>query len=180
VVEKAPEGDVVRVHLVSDLPQPVVGKLTVQTLTFRGVRRFQQLVNVVVPAAGSTLALEVPVADALGGLDPGEVVLVATFEAARGGGVAEHLLYFALPKQLALTDPQLGLEVRRQGREWLVDVSASALARAVELVAPAANGRFEDNFFDLLPGESRTVRFLPDGAPPERLQVWVRSLYRGQ
>ena len=174
VIEQGPAGDVVRVYLVSDLPLPVAGTLTVLTLTFRGEERFSRAVGATASALGSTLALEIPVAEALAGADSGEVVLVAAF--ASGGRVlAKRLLHFALPKHQALPDPQLGVQVWRGEEHWLVDVSAGALARAVELVTPAP-GRFEDNFFDMLPGELRTVRFLPEGARPNRLEVWVRSL----
>ncbi|NJD11406.1 MAG: glycoside hydrolase family 2 protein [Gemmatimonadetes bacterium] len=177
VIEQDSAGDVVRVYLVSDLPLPVAGRLSAQTLDFRGRVWFQRQVSATAAAGGSTLALEIPVAEALRNLAAGETVLQLNFSAA-GRSVAERLLYFALPGELALPDPGLGVEVLKRGGEWLVLVSALALARGVELVAPGAEGRFEDNFFDLLPGETRAVRFLPNGPPPARLQVWVRSLYR--
>jgi hypothetical protein len=45
----------------------------------------------------------------------------------------------------------------------VVEVKARNAALAVSLEAPGAAGRFEDNFFDLLPGERRSVRFWSAG-----------------
>jgi len=168
------EGDVVRVWLVSDLQRPVSGTLTVRTVGFDGRAGYTRRSAVTARANGSTLALELPVAEVLRGTSARESVLEVWLDGAEG--LAERrLLWFALPKQLALPDPQLSVAVRRQADGWIVAVGARALARAIELTT-AAPGRFEDNYFDLLPGETRMIRFLPEGAQPVAPAVAARSM----
>jgi len=168
------EGDVVRVWLVSDLQQPVSGTLTVRTVGFDGRVGFRREVAASARANGSTLALELPLAEVLRGTSAERAVLDVAFESA-GASAERRLRYFALPKQLVLPDPRLIVSVRRDAAGWIADVSTRALARAVELTSDG-RGRFADNFFDLLPGETRSIRFrseIPPATPPA---VSVRSL----
>jgi len=185
--EPGAEGDVVRVWLVSDLLHPVSGTLALRTVGFDGETGFSRRVAATARANGSQLALELPVAEVLRGTNAERAVLEVTFESGSGGGGAgngtradasaeRRLVYFALPKQLALPDPQLSVSVGRgESEAWVVNVSARALARAVELTTDAP-GRFEDNFFDLLPGETLSVTFLPAAPLPATPRVSVRSL----
>ena len=54
--------------------------------------------------------------------------------------------------------PQSQLSVHVNEEEQSVTVTASgAIARLVKLELPLGRVRFSDNYFDLLPGESRTV-----------------------
>ena len=64
----------------------------------------------------------------------------------------------------------------------VVTVTAPVFARNVYLTAgdpvaaSAIDGRFEDNFFDLLPGETRSVLFHPDKATkPAALKAVLRA-----
>jgi beta-mannosidase len=68
------------------------------------------------------------------------------------------------PAQTPLPDPRLRAKLKKGRRGAAVEVTAQNLALGVCLEAEGAAGRFEDNFFDLLPGEKRTVKFLADGA----------------
>ena len=55
-------------------------------------------------------------------------------------------------------------------------VTAKQLARNVYLTS-AANGFFDDNFFDLLPGETATVTFRPEAATTAEVASRRRSRY---
>ncbi len=82
-----------------------------------------------------------------------------------------------VPPSNAGVSPGVALGQAPGGAEggWVVRIHAEALARAVYLQAEDDAGaavRFEDNWFDLLPGEKRIVRI--QGSRPPR--VAVRSL----
>ena len=169
--------DTVRVHLVSDRRSPARGTLTVRTVEFEGGEAFRLERTVELPVNGSAVAAAV-VGEALtGGPDHDaratRTVLVAEL-ALEDGTRARDVLYFAPPKALDLPDPELRTAVRRAGAGWVVDVTARALARAVQL--RAAGARFEDNGFDLLPGETRTVRIETGADAATKPAVTARSL----
>jgi beta-mannosidase len=140
---------------------------------------------VTLAANASRVLLSMPRAQALGGADPTRVVLVT--ELAEPGGkqpLSRNLLSFVKTKDLQLPIPELQIKVAGPrpggdlgggGGPFAVTVTSPVFARNVYLTVgdPAATGNpassidggyrdgFDDNFFDLLPGETRTVLFVP-------------------
>jgi beta-mannosidase len=92
--------------------------------------------------------------------DPARQYLVMHLEG-KGGRLRRTQLYFAWPAQMDLRPAGLTLRTRSEGAAVAVTVRARCLALGVELHAPVP-GRFSDNGFDLLPGETRHLRFTPE------------------
>ena len=67
-------------------------------------------------------------------------------------------MYFDAAKNLVLHDPQLRAELQRDGDAYLLTLSSKALARGVWIDFGASDAEVSDNAFDLLPGESTTLR----------------------
>jgi len=72
--------------------------------------------------------------------------------------VSKNLLFFRLPKDLALPTAKLATEVTKGADSYAVRVSTDVLARDVFISAGDLDATYSDNFFDLLPGESATVQ----------------------
>lgn len=68
----------------------------------------------------------------------------------------------AEPKDMVLPDPGLDLSVSETDDSVALTVHATTFARGIELYLRGSEARvvFDDNFFDLAPGESRTVHVL--------------------
>jgi len=73
--------------------------------------------------------------------------------------LSDNVHHFVPLKTVDLPDPGLRWSLAPDEAGAAVTVSALRLAKNVHLEAPGLEGRFEDNFFDLLPGQSRTVVF---------------------
>jgi beta-mannosidase len=87
---------------------------------------------------------------------------------------------FAPNKHLELTDPGLKVDVTLTGETLTFDVSATSLARFVELALDGADVVFSDNYFDLPAGDKlRVSTILPVGWTLKQAQkaLRVRSLY---
>ena len=70
--------------------------------------------------------------------------------------------------------PEAKLSVRRTGKK--IEVSASVFARQVMLEIPGTTGAvFEDNFFDLVPGQKRTVEIVDSAGGKDLLVRAVRA-----
>ena len=86
---------------------------------------------------------------------------------------------FAPIKHLALTDPDLNVDVTLKGDTLTFNVSAKSLARFVELALAGVDIVFSDNYFDVPAGTSTKVTApLPSGWPLEQVKqaLQVRSL----
>jgi len=155
------EGDSIRVSMVSDRMEATEGTLRLTLLDFEGVERWHEDVALTVEPNASVRVLSRSVASVLGGADPRASVLEARFDDGRGH-TAENLLYFARPRALRLAaDPGLTVGVGYDGGRTVIVVQSRALAKNVELAAAGVEGWFSDNYFDVLPGRPKVVRFEP-------------------
>jgi len=94
--------------------------------------------------------------------------------------VSAGVVPFAPSKHLLLTDPGLAVDLRQDGDQLAVDLTAQTLARFVELALDGADVVFSDNYFDLPAGRAVTVTCpLPQGWTLGKAQeaLRVRSLY---
>ncbi|MEC2346901.1 hypothetical protein P9H28_22785, partial [Paenibacillus barengoltzii] len=126
-----------------------------------GIRQFT-LTAVVPPQAALRLG-RLEEAEALAGLAPEEVLVELS---AAGFSAPVNRYYLRDPKELRLPAAELDVQVDEAEQTVTVTASGGAAARLVKLELPLGGVRYSDNYFDLLPGESRTVRLRhPDGLP---------------
>jgi beta-mannosidase len=168
------EKGVVSVFGVSDRRAATPAKLTARVIDFAGNTLSRVDQNVMLAANASRAYMTFKEGDLLKGADPSKVVLVTEL-AATDSGVppSRNLLFFKKTKDLQLPRPELKLAVAPGPNGTLtVTVGAKQLARNVFLASGAVDGFFEDNYFDVLPGETVAVTFRPRAATtPAALQA---------
>jgi beta-mannosidase len=189
-------GVYINVWAVSDRRVDSPARLAVRLLDFDGHELWRKEQDVVLAANASRVYLSMRKAEALGNADPTRVVLVTELSE-RGQPLARNLLSFVKTKDLALPRPALTLDVATGvdvggvgvGGALAVTIASPTFARNVYLTAGAGGlpgaaplGFFEDNFFDLLPGQTRTVVFHPAGTngttgtlTPQALRAALRA-----
>jgi beta-mannosidase len=135
--------DKIAVWVVNDSPEAAAGELKVRQVRFDGTVKGELRADVRIAPGESKRCLDLT---ALGPISLRGEFLEAMF----AGREATHLLigerYLALPKAQ--------LKARMLGDR--IEISSSAFARQVVIEAEGAT--FEDNFFDLPPGRSKTLR----------------------
>jgi hypothetical protein len=145
--------DRIAVWVVNDSPRKVSGKLVLRSMRFDGKARGKLSADVTIGPGESRRCLDAT--------DLGPVNLRGEFlQAAFADQSATHLLmgerYLHLPKP--------GLSVKQV--DGKIEISTKAFARQVTLQATGVTGAvFEDNFFDMAPGQTRTITVInPAGA----------------
>ncbi len=77
-----------------------------------------------------------------------------------GAIISSNILYFSKPKKQKLPLPDIQVAVNKEDDQLTVELQATTVVRDVYLSTDLQEGYFEDNFFDLLPGELREIRFI--------------------
>lgn len=146
----------VHIYGVSDRLTPIAGQLRLQLLDFEGKTHWSHTQPITLAANTSQRYFERSVQDVLAGADTSQLVLHATFETA-DGPLADNLLYFVAPKDLALPQLQPAIQVEPVADGYLLRLSAPQLAKSLYLQLTTGEGVFSDNYFDLLPGQVRQI-----------------------
>lgn len=162
----------VQVAIVSDRTQPVRGTLQVRILTLGGRTLRVSDVPVTIPALSSAVYASLPLTElaALGA--PLETVFVRTSLKAEGEALSQNLVYVLPTAQVHLLRPAVSVEWVGEGDGRRVRLRSNVLARDVLLDFGAADAQPDDNYFDLVPGE--TVEVAVHGAHPENWPAALR------
>jgi beta-mannosidase len=159
-------------HVVSDEVKPRTATLRVRVMGFDGTLVQEETRAVEVAALSSTVVAPVE----LKKLDAAKSFAVLTLEQ-DGRTLARDTVYFKVSKELALPAVAVAHAIRPEGAGYTVELKSPVLARAVALSFGANDAKFEDNYFDLLPGETRRIH-VTTKVPMAELEssLTVRSL----
>ncbi len=152
----ADEGKTMRVHLTSDLQEPVhvLLRWRLETLDGQALQSGEQLVRA--HALADTLAGAYDFSALVTAENQRRVVFVAELWQ-DGQRAAWSVTPFVPSKHMELRDPGLAVAARVEGQTLCVDVSAQSLARFVELSIEGMDVVWSDNYFDLPAGAAVTV-----------------------
>jgi beta-mannosidase len=153
--------DTLEVYIANDLAKTVSGTVRVRTYDFEGKVRYEASTPVAdLSTTATTRVWEQPLKTVLGGLKTNSAVVEIILLDPDGTTVrSRRLWYAASPKDLRLpSKPDIKLSVTGTERGFELTLKCDQLAKNVLLQTPA-DGFFSDNYFDLLPGQPRTVQF---------------------
>lgn len=86
-----------------------------------------------------------------------ECLLILTLKDASGRKLAQEACFFDRTKNLSLPPATVSCKVKQADGRYELTLYSSVLAKDVFIRIPIQGARFSDNFFDLLPGESKKV-----------------------
>lgn len=142
------------VHLVSDRRETVRGKLETTVMKMDGTVLTKHARSVTVAPNGSRKVFSAPVPALLQGCSPREAIIVTAFTT--GGRSYANIGYFVPQKDLALPEADIRWSAEPTADGYRITLTSDRFVRAAWLTLDG-NEHFEDNYFDLVPGVSRTV-----------------------
>ena len=145
-----------RVYVVSDNQSDTKAEFSVQILSLTGKLIKEVRKAVVVPANTSTIMLDEATEAVLSGEKGENVVIASSLKV--GDKLYTNNNYFVKQGLLAFPACNITTKVERCDDGVAVTVSSDNFARAVYLAVEGIDNFFEDNYFDLLPGASRTIK----------------------
>lgn len=151
------DGERLDVHAVSDLRSALHSELVIKLHHVDGSLLREWFSPVDLAADSAAVIFSAPLHELLDGHEPGQVLLSLRL-LADGKTLDSKEHYFVPAKEISLTRPVITVAETPESGEFSFTVTSDVLARGVYLTAEE-EGIFSDNFFDLLPGQSKTVVF---------------------
>ncbi|MDQ6594989.1 beta-mannosidase [Bacillus salipaludis] len=145
-------GEDMGIWVVNDRLEPYQDEIELVVMDFNGKRAFSKEWTVGIESNVSKQVDVVLEKDVLGGLLPEEAVMVIR---SKNQLNYENIYYFRDQKDLNLGETELKVSINHQTNE--LTISASSQARMITIEMDLEQLVMEDNFFDLLAGESKTI-----------------------
>lgn len=147
---------VLEIKLVSDRLKAASGTFTLSTLTLSGEKVYEETSSLKMPANTAILVMTRDVEKILGGRKAEDVVFVMTYTT--NGKTYRNIAYAAKQKEMHYSAPQISRTITPADDGFDVTLKTDIFARGVFLGLKGIKDFFTDNYFDLLPGEERTIR----------------------
>ncbi|UII75463.1 glycoside hydrolase family 2 protein [Flagellimonas sp. HMM57] len=152
--------DAINVVVLNDHLEAVSGKMTLQLLDFSGtvLESWEETITVDGNSTKDALAIDKV---QLNSHDEKATLLHASFS--NGTTTVENISYRVPFKELVLPSSGLTHSITEKEGRYEVHLKTEKLAKDVYLASRSTNN-FSDNYFDLLPGQKKTVFILKDGS----------------
>lgn len=109
--------------------------------------------------------------------DPTRTFLLMTLKSKDGKELSKEIFYFNYPKDQNLPQANIRHKIKQEDGRCEVTLQSKQLARDVFIEIPYQGARFTDNFFDLLPGETRKITITsPQIRKAEPVSLKIRHL----
>lgn len=151
--------DSLRIYLVNDYLEEKTGMtLELQWTGFSGKKLKTLRLPVALPANSSAVVYEEPVSRVLNEVQRRESYLVVRLVDSQGNVQAGDVYFFNKTKDLNLPQPAIRFSLKEAAGSYELTLKSDKLAKDVFVEIPVHGTRFTDNFFDLLPGETKKIR----------------------
>lgn len=170
------EGDNLCVYTLSDELETVKdATLYLKLMDFNGKVLSKKAVKGEVPANSSVVFHREGYND--WAANPTNTLLQMTLKDRKGEVLSEVIYYFSYPKEQELPDAKVSYKVKQQDGKCEVTLSTKQLARDIFVEIPVQGAKFTDNFFDLLPGQTKKIIITSDEIKKgEPMKLKIRHL----
>ena len=178
LVDAIRQGDKLRFYVLSDRLQTEKVTLHLALTDFQGKVIRRHRVEGMLPVNASEVFFEQDWQKAFEGWDTTASFIRMTLKGADGREVlSDEVFYPVHPKEQRLPRAEISCRKVKKGGVVELTLKSRVLARDVFVEVPLQGARFSDNFFDLLPGETKRITVSSaDGTPLEDVSVVIHQL----
>lgn len=167
IISPVLKDDNVDIFIVSDKLETVNAFLELKAYQFNGKEIFNKTFDAEIKPNTSAQYFSLMKEEILNGNDERKVVMIA--ELKNGNEVISRKeFFFEQPKNLLLDKPEIKLHIVKNNYVFEINLSTNILAKDVYLSLDE-EGFFSDNYFDLIPSETKVIEFKPN-QPVENIE----------
>ncbi|MDO5980085.1 beta-mannosidase [Flavivirga spongiicola] len=161
------QGDNFSLHLVSDRLSSDEMAVTIAVKNLEG-QMLSEINNTVVVRSDRSKSIIEPqsITDFLASqnIDSNPKNLVIGIKIQEAGAIIFEDTYCFVPtKDLNLEEPELKMSWKKENDRHYISITTKHFAKNVGVLSENLNGRFSDNFFDMMPNETKEIEFIPYG-----------------
>jgi beta-mannosidase len=124
---------------------------------FQGKKLWSQTQKINTPVNTGTIAFRTSTGKLISQMDTSKIVFVAKLWKGKEL-MASNQLYFAAPKNLSLEKPEIIKKIVSNGNNYTISLTSGNLVKNLYL-SIEDEGKFSDNYFDIMPGETKVITF---------------------
>jgi beta-mannosidase len=147
-----------KVFVISDKLQTINAKLELKVIDFTGKESWTKEIAVKIQPNTSKTYFEVPLNTLIGANDKKKIV-VSGIISADNQLICDNSYFFLTPKFLDLPKAEVEKTVSKTANGYSITLKSKTLAKNVFLSIADVEGFFADNYFDLLPNQSKIIEF---------------------
>ncbi|MDE6057611.1 MAG: glycoside hydrolase family 2 protein, partial [Muribaculaceae bacterium] len=148
--------DTLSVNIVTDRRTPAKGKFTLTAMTLDGTPVFTREFDFTAKPLTSTQVFADKVGNVLDGRNRGDVIFYTTFET--DGKTYDNVGFSTKQKYMNYAAPDYKVDFAKADGGYDVTIGSDTFARGVFLSLDGIDNFFSDNYFNIMPGQSRTIR----------------------
>ena len=162
------------IYGISDLMDKAPAVLQLNLMDFNGHSYWSKRVKITMPVNSSAVLFSIGLKDLP--LDGRESELVLSAKLMKGSRETDRqLFYFTKPAKMKLADPGIKTSISSNGKAFVIAITTQKLCKNLMLISDNTDVQFSDNFFDMLPGETRVVT-CPATIRPEDFEKGFRTM----
>jgi len=154
------ENNQLKIYVVSDKFENQQAKLKLSIIDFDGNKIWAKEKEIKITSNSSNIYFESDLEKLLKGMERNQILLHAEVLESKDKILSENIIYFKAVKDLQLPKPNIKYSIKETNNGFTVKLSTDKLAKNLYLRANKIEGRFSDNYFDLLPAESIEILFI--------------------
>jgi beta-mannosidase len=144
------------IYVLNDIPEANSGALELSVIDFNGKILYSQKVDIKFSFDSSTKVYSIDLSK-ITPVIPLESSLLKAVLYVKDKEIDTELHYFVKPKFLKLPPSTLKYNLEKKANSYILRIEATNLEKDVAFYIPGLSVNFSDNYFDLLPGESKEV-----------------------
>ncbi len=151
------EDDKLKVHLISDKIENTPVASLLQIVKLDGTVVWEQKQSLNLDANANDCILNEKINDLIGNNAKEDIALVMSTE--YDNTQTETMFYFTKPKDLKLQKADVAIRVVEQGNSAEIYLKSDHFVKNIELTAEGFEGKWSDNYFDMLPNKEYKIVF---------------------
>jgi len=170
------DSDSTSINLVSDTLSIIEGKLLVELLDMHGQVLWSHTKSVVAKANAAAQVFSMNTVKLLSGHTRGDVVLQSSLLDQNDKVITQSQFYFVAHKDLNLLSPTISLNTEVNKESLIVKLQSDVLVRHCYVSSKENSENFSDNFFDLIPGQTKIINLRVDAMHAKEIAEIAASI----